>query len=93
MKNFKLLALLILPMSFFGQNNFFITESKGLFGVLDEKGREIVTPKYEQIDAFGEVHKNWAVVTLNNKVGLIDSDGNELLKASYDKINKFDTSH
>lgn len=52
-----------------------VVESVKLFGLIDEKGNELVAPKYHQI---GQFKQGRAKVMLNNLYGFINTDGDEI---------------
>ncbi len=67
-------------------NGFATVNLNGKYGVIDEKGQEIVPCKYEFVGTYID---GLAKVKMNNKVGLIDEKGKELVSCRYDKISLF----
>ncbi|NLJ82682.1 MAG: WG repeat-containing protein, partial [Bacteroidales bacterium] len=44
-------------------------------GFINDKGKVVVKPTYDNIGQFGEYKSDWALVTLNGKNGFINSQG------------------
>ena len=60
------------------------------YGFIDETGKEIVKPKYDLINNFGDKGiGNWTLVRIGNKYGFIDYSGKEIVKPKYDSIYNF----
>lgn len=67
-------------------NGFATVNLNGKYGVINEKGKEIVPCKYEFVGTYID---GIAKIKLNNKVGLIDEKGKEIVSPKYDKISLF----
>ena len=52
----------------------------GLYGLVDEEGREVVKPQYHIVDDY---KFGFAQVDVNGKSGLIDRDGNMVIAPNY----------
>jgi len=56
----------------------------GLYGLIDNKGKEIARPLYLKIGKFGEITKDLALVeNYTNDFGMIDTNGKEVLPTTY----------
>jgi len=69
-------------------------ENNGKIGFINESGKELVPIKYDQIEGFGTLTKNFSddlvVVKNNGKVGLIDfEDGQLVIPVMYNEIFNF----
>lgn len=64
--------------------------SEGLTGYLDETGKEIIPPVYEEIGRFGQYCTNMAMVRKDGLYGLVDTDGNVIVEAQYEMIGRQD---
>lgn len=64
-----------------------VREEKGLYGIIDQKGREIVPPKYDHIDYFN----NGLAIVRDEKglYGIIDQEGKEIVPPKYADIDDF----
>ena len=62
---------------------------KGLYGILDTKYNEIISPRYNEIK-FLENAKEFLVTTNQNKVGIVDSQGKNKINQIYDSIKLID---
>jgi hypothetical protein len=67
-------------------NGFATVNLNGKYGVINDKGQEIVPCKYEFVSNYVD---GLAKVKMNNKVGLIDTQGKEVVSPKYDKISLF----
>ncbi|TAE73012.1 MAG: WG repeat-containing protein [Bacteroidetes bacterium] len=67
-------------------NGFATVNLNGKYGVIDEKGKEIVPCKYEFVGTYID---GIAKIKMNNKIGLIDDKGKEIVPCKYDKISLF----
>ncbi|MBO7647208.1 MAG: sigma-70 family RNA polymerase sigma factor [Bacteroidales bacterium] len=61
----------------------------GYFGLADEQGNVVVSPKYSYIHPYDEYRSGWAMVELFGFKGFIDSNGREVVHPQYDEIGKF----
>ncbi len=61
----------------------------GYFGLADEQGNVVVSPKYSLIHPYDEYRSGWAMVELFGFKGFIDSNGREVVHPQYDEIGKF----
>ncbi|MCX6230462.1 MAG: WG repeat-containing protein [Bacteroidetes bacterium] len=68
-------------------------ESNGLYGFVDANGKEIIKPKFETVDEFGERRKDWALVLQDGLYGFINNEGLEVVKPKYDAIAFFGEYH
>ena len=83
----RLFLLLFLLSLFSNAQNFRIPyRIKNLWGYADQKGKIIVSPKYDSV-AVENDNFRWFVFK-NNKMGVIDSLGNEKLAVEYDSIER-----
>ena len=58
-------------------------EKNGRWGFIDQKGREIVRPQYQDVLPYGESR---AAVKKGNQWGFIDKHGKETVKPQYDTV-------
>ncbi len=70
--------------------NFCVVKKNNLFGVINTQGKEIITPKYNEIL---ECHHGIFAVKLKGFWGFIDKTGNEILKTEYEKVGIFEDNH
>jgi hypothetical protein len=56
------------------------------WGIIDKMGKEIVLPKYDEINDYDGFP---AIVALNKKYGFIDNTGNEIIPPKYDAVRNF----
>ena len=68
-------------------NGLAIVELKGLKGIINEKGEEIVKPIYDDISIFSE---GIAKIKKLQFYGFIDEDGKELFEPNFHEIEEFD---
>ncbi len=61
-------------------------KSKGLWGLIDAKGKYLIEPRYSRITNF---FNNYSRVILNGKYGFIDRSGKEIAKLIYDTVSSF----
>ncbi len=69
------------------EDDYFLTYTKGLYGLMNGAGLEILKPVYQDI-AYGM--KNCIVVRQNGKCGLVDFSGRVMISPRYDFILSFD---
>ncbi len=62
------------------------TKSEGKMGLVDAKGHEIVSPKYDFVEDFIE---EYARVRIRDKVGFINKEGTEVVPLKYRYVDKF----
>jgi hypothetical protein len=62
------------------------------YGFVDQTGREVVAPNYDELEIF-EFLNYKAKGSKNNKWGLIDHAGNMVISPMYDDISPFDSSY
>lgn len=67
-------------------NGFAVVKQNGKHGFIDESGKEIVAPKYDELGNFID---NLAKFKSNQKFGMVDKSGKEVIPAKYDKIHTF----
>ncbi len=67
-----------------------IETKRGFLKVMDESGVEVISGKFDEIEALG---KEYLVVTRNNKKGLYLHTGKELLKTSYQGISNYNDGY
>ncbi|MCP3926435.1 MAG: WG repeat-containing protein [Desulfobacterales bacterium] len=72
----------IIPLN----NNVFITEYLGLYGIRNFEGKEIIK---ESCDFIGKLNEGYGRISLNGKWGYINKDGKIIIKTSYDYANDF----
>ena len=65
---------------------FVITEVNGKYGFINNKYKEIVAPKYEDVGSF---YEGMAKVKRNGKWGYINTDGQEVIPIIYDEAGIF----
>ena len=64
----------------------FYSATNDKYGYKDEKGKEVIAPKYDL--AYG-VEEGMAAVRLNGKYGYVDQKGKEVIHPKYDHTWKF----
>ena len=64
-------------------------KESGKYGVLDLKGNEVISPKYNKIE-FVEYTQEFIVTNAQNKVGIIYKDGSNKIDVAYDEIKVLD---
>jgi hypothetical protein len=62
------------------------TKSEGKMGLIDAKGQEIVSPKYDFVEDFME---EYARVRIKDKVGFINKEGTEIVPLKFRYVDKF----
>ena len=55
-------------------------------GFINSLGKEIVPTKYNEIEKFGELHPEWALVKKDDLCGFINTSGKEIVNPQYEKI-------
>jgi hypothetical protein len=61
----------------------------GKWGVVDKQGKEIVAPKYDDVEVRHFKDSNYVEVKLNGKIGVVDKQGNEIVAPKHDEIYTF----
>jgi hypothetical protein len=64
-----------------------VVRLQGVYGLIDQEGNEIVSPKYDQIGDFSE---GMAAVEFNGKFGFIDTTGKLVLPIQYEQARNAD---
>ena len=64
-------------------------ERNGYYGLKDEKGTVVVSPKYSDIQPFDEYRTGWAMVEIFGFKGFVDSTGKEVVHPQYDEVGPF----
>ena len=59
------------------------------YGLVDNKGTEVLPPKYEEIHPFGVYQEHWAMIIVNGKSGFVDHKGRVILPPKYYEIHPF----
>lgn len=86
---FKYDEITDLEMLYFLENRYLIVKNDGKQGVINIEGKEIVPPKYENLNIYSDEDftDGGIVVELNEKYGAFDLEGNELVPLGlYDTI-------
>ena len=73
-------------LSFSYSGNLVVIRKDEKYGFADKNGREIIKPKYSNINSFSE---GLAAVELDYKWGCVDETGKEVIKPKYDYIGWF----
>lgn len=60
----------------------------GYVGYVDENGKEVITPIYENIVDAGNISKTWVLVGKNGLLGIVDHNGVEILPPEYEMIGQ-----
>ena len=61
-------------------------DETGKWGFVDKKGKEVVKPKYGEVNDF---RNGLAQVWIDGKWGFIDKNGKEIVKPKYDAASDF----
>jgi len=67
-----------------------VTFKGGLWGMLDETGKEVITPRYQFLD--NSSHHS-IIAKLNNNWGVISSNGKTIINFNYDYISRLKNSN
>ncbi len=60
--------------------------SDKLFGVINDSYKEVISPKYTELDDIGSGYCKFSKDRINVKYGLLDSDGKEIFAMKYDDL-------
>lgn len=63
-------------------------EKNGLYGLIDLEGREVIEPKFDQIETIKGI-ENSLLVRKDNKVGLFNNNGTGILEPIYNEIKPY----
>lgn len=77
----------ITPKDFFFEDGFALVTKNGAYGLLDDKGKEVIPCLYERIDLF--VEKGLAIVEKDGKYGMFNTRGKEILPCDYGHIKPY----
>lgn len=64
---------------------YIITNLNNLKGLVDGNGKEILSPKYDDIKSFNNIN-NFSYVKHNGLIGVIDSTGNEIVPPTFSDV-------
>lgn len=70
-------------------NLFIVKKNNNLYGVINNNGEEIISPKYKSIE-FNESAKEFYVKNNSNKVGIVANNGITKINLVYDDISMID---
>jgi hypothetical protein len=71
----------------FDRSGFAVVYQKGLVGVINKEGKEIIKPEYDHISGFGK--DGLAYTRKKDQVGIIDNTGKVVVENKYDYISHF----
>ena len=74
------------------ENNVFKVSKDGKYGMIDNKGKELLTCNFDEIKALQGV-KDCLIVTKDDKSGVYDIYGNSLINVSYKTIKGLDAEN
>lgn len=70
-------------------NMFIVNKEKGLFGVVTKENKEIISPKYKEME-FNENAQEFYVTDSTSKVGIVTNAGKTKINLLYDSIYRVD---
>ena len=68
---------------YIGDDRLISMRKKNLWGFIDDRGSEIISPQFEEVRGF---FGDWAPVKKNGKWGFIDERGNIIVDLIYDDL-------
>lgn len=89
-------------VSNFNKNGYAIVSNDNSFGIIDGKGKEIISLKYDGIQFLNDIlfknikkstNKELFIFKRNGKYGIIDSNSNEVIKPIYDSFDVITTKY
>ena len=82
----KLLILLAFISVSAQAQEFFTVQNGDLYGIINDKGTEIIAPKYHYLGNFDEMKSGWAKVGFEGLFGFVDKLGKETVEVKYQFI-------
>lgn len=88
LKDNKIIVEPIYDLTNIFERNYIKIKQNNKYGILDNNGKEIIPPKYDEITSI-DYPSFFFYVKKNGKYGVVNIDGKEIIKPKYDRITAF----